>query len=101
MASPEIEENVPALVRVGLPNIVRGIVQDELGNALSVSLVEVAYHGDEGYSVTLLVAGTVAIGVGPIEAADLSVPFIVSIDPDAEQALDWEADLPAAEVSLR
>ena len=92
---------MPALVRVGLSGLLQGAIEDELGNSLTVSFIEVAYHGDDRYSITLPVEGTMAVDIGPFEAVDVSVPLIVSVDQDEEQVLEWMADIPQAAVALR
>ena len=101
MASPEVEENVPALIRFSMPGILEAVVADELGNQITVSLVEVAYHGDDRYSVTLLVGGTMAVSIGSYEAVDVGVPLIILVDLGEEQVLEWEADIPGTTVTLR
>ena len=101
LASPDVEERVPALLRVSLGGLLEGAVADELGNSLGVAVDSLAYHGDAIYSATLVVSGTVAVELGPVEAIDVAVPVIVTVDLDDEQATNWEADTEQAEVTFR
>lgn len=101
LASPDVEAQVPALLRANLGGLLEAAVADELGNSLGVKVDSLAYHGDATFSVTLVVSGTVAVGIGPVEAADLAVPIIVTVDLDSEQATAWEADVEQAEVTVR
>ena len=101
LASPDVEAQVPALLRGNLGGLLEAAVADELGNSLGVEVDSFAYHGDATFSVTLVVSGTVAVGLGPVEAADIAVPLIVTVDLDSEQATAWEADVEQAEVTIR
>ena len=101
LASPDVEERVPALLRVSFGGLLEGVVADELGNSLGVAVNSLAYHGDAIYSVTLLVSGTVVVELGPVEAVDVAVPVIVTVDVDNERATSWEADTEQAEVTIR
>ena len=101
LASPDVEERVPALLRANLSGLLEAAVADELGNSLGIEVDSVAYHSDAVFSVTLVVSGTVAVGLGPVEAADIAVPIIVTVDLDSEQAAAWEADPEQADVTLR
>ena len=101
LASPDVEERVPALLRANLGGLLEAAVTDELGNSLGVEVDSLAYYGDAVYSATLVVSGTVAVGLGPVEAVDVAVPLIVTVDLDSEQATAWEADPEQAEVTVR
>ena len=101
LASPDVEVQVPALLRGNLGGLLEAAVADELGNSLGIKVDSLAYHGDATFSVTLVVSGTVAVGLGPVEAADIAVPLIVTVDLDSEQATAWEADVEQAEVTIR
>ena len=101
LASPDVDEQVPALLKVSLGGLLKAAVVDELGNELGVEVESVAYLGDSTYSVTLVVSGTVAMDIGPVEAIDVSVPVEVTVDLDSEQATAWEADPELAEVTVR
>ena len=101
LASPDVEERVPALLRVSFGGLLKTAVADELGNSLGVAVDSLAYHGDAIYSVTLVVSGTVAVELGPVEAVDVAVPVIVTVDLDNEQATTWEADAEQAEATVR
>ncbi|MCY4624248.1 MAG: hypothetical protein OXC99_04490 [Chloroflexi bacterium] len=101
LASPDVEERVPALLRANLSGLLEAAVADELGNSLGIEVDSVTYHGDAVFSVTLVVSGTVAVGLGPVEAADIAVPIVVTVDLDSEQATAWEADPEQADVTLR
>ena len=101
MSSPEVEESVPALLRVSFRGALESAVSDQLGNQLAVSLAEVAYHGDAQYSATLVVEGTMNVDVGPVEAVDVSVPIVLTVDLDSEQAEGSRVDSGQVEVTLR
>lgn len=101
LTSPDVEDQVPALLRANLGGLLEAAVADELGNSLGVEVDSVGYHGDATFSVTLVVSGTVAVGLGPVEAADIAVPLIVTVDLDSERATAWEADVEQAEVTIR
>ncbi len=101
MAAPEVEERVPALVRLGAPTLLSGIIEDDLGNALTVAFVEAAYEGESRFSATLQVSGSVAIDLGPFESVDVGVPVVILLDTDSEQALEWMAILPESSIELR
>ncbi len=102
-ASSDVEQQVTPLVRLIFQDALERSVADELGNQLTVSLAEVAYHGGsvDQFSATLMVTGAVALDAGPFEAVDVAVPMIVTVDPDLEEATAWEADIPSATVTLR
>ncbi len=97
----DAEEQVPALLRVSFGGLLKGIVADEMGNALGVEVESLAHHGDAIYSVTLAVSGTVVVEIGPVEAVDLAVPIVVTVDLDSEQATTWEANSEQVEVTIR
>ena len=101
LASPDVEEQVPALLRVSFGGLLKTAVADELGNSLGVELESVAFHGNSTYSATLMVSGTVAVEIGPVAAIDVAVPIAVTVDLNSERATAWEADKEQAEVTVR
>ncbi len=101
LASSDVEDLVPVLLRANLGGLLEAAVADELGNSLGVEVDSLAYHGDAVFSVTLMVSGTVAVGLGPVEAVDVAAPIVVMVDLDSEQATAWEADVERAEVTVR
>ena len=101
LASPDVEEQVPTLLRVSFGGLLKTAVADELGNSLGVEVESVAFHGDSTYSATLAVSGTVAVEIGPVAAIDVAVPIVVTVDLDSERATAWEADKEQAEVTVR
>ncbi|MDE2801767.1 MAG: hypothetical protein OXK21_02660, partial [Chloroflexota bacterium] len=84
-----------------LGGLVEAAVADYLGNSLGIEVYSGAYHGDATFCVTLVVAGTVAVGLGPVEAVDVATPIVVTVDLDSEQATAWETDVEQADVTIR
>ena len=100
LGSPAVE-NIPTLVKVQLQGVLEAQVVDEMGSGLTVSLTEVAYHGDSLFGVTFLVTGTVAVDRGPVEAVDVGVPIILTVDVGSQQVEDSQVDLTGVEVTIR
>ena len=100
MASTAIEA-VPPLGRPQLRSLLRVAGENELGHWLSLEIAEVNFHGDDEVSATLLVGGTVMLGPGAVEAVDLTVPIVVTVDPESQAAVMGQADVPAATVTIR
>lgn len=104
MSSTAVEAVSP-LARPEFRGLLEGEVEKELGKSLRVGIAEVDYHwdnrGDANVSVTLLVGGTVTIDAVPVEAVDLRVSIVVTVDPELEAAVMGQVDAFTATVTVR
>ncbi len=101
MESSLVKDNVPSVLAGTLQGTVKGAVTDQLGRQLTISLDETVHQTGDLYRATLLVAGSVEVGIGPVEGVDASVPILLTVNVDSGQVESSRVDLLQAKVTVK
>ena len=101
MESSLVKDNVPSVLAGTLQGTVKGAVTDQLGRQLTISLDETVHQTGDLYRATLLVAGSVEVGIGPVEGVDASVPILLTVNVDSGQVESSRVDLLQAKVRVK